>query len=84
MMCNAAIFSLSELREQIKSADLMRQRLKEAFKKTSSEFRDCVYNLLGYKVDRLQNKGGLFRLSSMYAESPNDYLLFKVLKTPEI
>lgn len=56
----------------------MMQRLKEVFKKTSSEFRDCVYNLLGYKVDRLQNKGGLFRLSSMYAESPNDYLLFKV------
>lgn len=54
------------------------QRLKEAFKKTSTEFRDCVYNLLGYKVDRLQNKGGLFRLSSMYAESPDDYLLFKV------
>lgn len=69
---------VQELREQIKSADLMMQRLKEVFKKTSSEFRDCVYNLLGYKVDRLQNKGGLFRLSSIYAESPSDYLLFKM------
>ncbi|XP_026294596.1 mitotic spindle assembly checkpoint protein MAD1 [Frankliniella occidentalis] len=69
---------VQELREQIKSADLMMQRLKEAFKKTSSEFRECVYALLGYKVDRLQNKGGLFRLSSIYAESPNDYLLFKL------
>lgn len=69
---------IQELQEKIKSADIMMQRLKEAFKKTSTEFRDCVYNLLGYKVDRLQNKGGLFRLSSMYAESPNDYLLFKM------
>lgn len=69
---------VQELRDQIKSADLMRQRLKEAFKKTSSEFRDCIYNLFGFKVDRLQNKGGLFRLTSMYAESPSDYLLFKM------
>ncbi|KAK3912120.1 Mitotic spindle assembly checkpoint protein MAD1 [Frankliniella fusca] len=69
---------VQDLREQIKSADLMMQRLKEAFKKTSSEFRECVYALLGYKVDRLQNKGGLFRLSSIYAESPSDYLLFKL------
>ncbi|XP_034238971.1 mitotic spindle assembly checkpoint protein MAD1 [Thrips palmi] len=69
---------VQELQEKIKSADIMMQRLKEAFKKTSTEFRDCVYNLLGYKVDRLQNKGGLFRLSSMYAESPDDYLLFKM------
>jgi hypothetical protein len=38
--------------------------------------------LLGYRIDRIKPK--LYRLSSMYAESPNDHLLFEVCKTTEL
>ena len=69
---------ISDLQEQVKSTELLNQRLKEYFKRTSQEFRDCVYQLFGWKVDRLQNKGAMFRLSSMYAESPSDHLLFQM------
>lgn len=48
------------------------------FKTASHEFREAVYTLLGYKVDGLPNK--VYRLSSMYAEAPDDHLLFKVIE----
>lgn len=65
-----------ELQEQVKSYETKLQRLKEAFKTTSQEYREVCYMLLGYKIDRI--KSSLYRLSSMYAESQDDYLLFKV------
>lgn len=67
----------ADLKERIKSHERQNQRLKEVFKTTSHEFREAVYTLLGYKVDGLPNK--IYRLSSMYAEAPDDHLLFKVI-----
>jgi len=56
--------------------------MQETFKSTSQEFRDVCYMLLGYRIDRIKPK--LYRLSSMYAESPNDHLLFEVCRTTEL
>ncbi|XP_021932556.1 mitotic spindle assembly checkpoint protein MAD1 isoform X3 [Zootermopsis nevadensis] len=67
---------VQELQEQVKSYETKLQRLKEAFKTTSQEYREVCYMLLGYKIDRI--KSSLYRLSSMYAESQDDYLLFKL------
>lgn len=38
----------------------------------SQEFREVVYMLFGYRVDRVGN--GSYRISSMYAETQEDYL----------
>nr|CAD7197640.1 unnamed protein product [Timema douglasi] len=67
---------VEDLRNQVKSYDLKIQRLKEAFKTTSQEYREACYMLLGYRIDRVHHNQ--YKLSNMYAESPNDYLMFKL------
>lgn len=64
------------MKEQVKSYDIKMQRLKEAFKKTSQDFRESCYSLLGYKVDRNESH---YKLSSLYADSPDDYFMFQVI-----
>lgn len=48
----------------------------EAFQRKSREMREIVYRLTGYRVDMLGEKQ--YKLIHMYAESPDDYLLFEV------
>lgn len=67
---------VQELQKQVKSYEMKLQRLKEFFKTTSKEYREACYMLLGYRMDRVEP--GLYRLSSMYAESEEDYLVFKL------
>jgi mitotic spindle assembly checkpoint protein MAD1 len=55
------------------------KRMHETFKSMSQEFREVCYMLLGYRIDRVKPK--LYRLSNMYAESPNDHLMFEVCRT---
>lgn len=50
--------------------------MKEAFKASSHEYRQACYQLFGWRVDR--TKEGQYKLSSQYAESPDDYLFFIV------
>jgi mitotic spindle assembly checkpoint protein MAD1 len=66
----------------VESYEIKVKRMHEAFRITSQEFRDVCYMLLGYRIDRLKPK--LYRLSSMYAESPNDHLLFEVCRKTEL
>ena len=51
-------------------------RLKDAFKSSSQEFRQACYQLFAWRVDR--TKEGMYKLSSQYAESPNDFLFFQI------
>ena len=68
-----------ELQAKLEQAELKNLRLTEVFKKTSRDIREvCCYQLLGYKFDIPGSNQ--YRLMSMYAESPNDYLLFQVRK----
>ena len=64
------------MRSQLTSAELKNKRLMEAFKKTSREIREVCYQLTGYKIDIPTSNQ--YRLTSMYAESVNDFLLFQV------
>lgn len=60
----------------MRSSELQNQRLREVFKVKSQEYREAIYILFGYKVDGLPNK--VYRLSSVYAEGPEEYLIFQV------
>ncbi|XP_050537528.1 mitotic spindle assembly checkpoint protein MAD1 isoform X3 [Daktulosphaira vitifoliae] len=64
------------LKEKLKSQEIQNQRLREVFKKSSQEFRESVYTLLGYKVDGLQNN--MYRLTSQFAFHEEDNLLFQL------
>lgn len=72
----ACVIHISEIRSQLTTAELKNKRLMEAFKKTSQEIREVCYQLTGYKIDIPTSNQ--YRLTSMYAESANDFLLFKV------
>ena len=65
-----------ELKAQVTSAELKNKRLMEVFKKTSQNFREVCYALLGYRIDLVSDNQ--YKLQNMYAESPEDILLFQV------
>ncbi|XP_046404594.1 mitotic spindle assembly checkpoint protein MAD1 [Ischnura elegans] len=67
---------IEELREQLRQAKLLPERLKEAFKMKIKDFRDACYCLFGYKLKLIGV--GRWSLYSMYAESPEDHLLFEI------
>jgi len=70
------VYLISGLKDRLKTQEIQNQRLREVFKKTSHEFRESVYTLLGYKVDGL--KDNMYRLTSIYAFQEEDNLMFKV------
>lgn len=57
--------------EEVQQREKRIQRLHQVFRAKSSEFREAVYALLGYKLDFLPN--GRVRLTSMYAENIADH-----------
>ncbi|XP_017024557.1 mitotic spindle assembly checkpoint protein MAD1 [Drosophila kikkawai] len=63
----------NQLRADLESANGKMRKMKEYFKAASTEFRDVCYMLLGYRIDRIGVNSN-YRISSMYAESPDDYL----------
>ncbi|XP_011502021.1 PREDICTED: mitotic spindle assembly checkpoint protein MAD1 [Ceratosolen solmsi marchali] len=67
---------MQELSELQQKHELKITRLKEAFKASSHEYRQACYQLFGWRVDR--TKESQYKLSSQYAESPDDYLFFIV------
>jgi mitotic spindle assembly checkpoint protein MAD1 len=66
---------VEKLQQKLSSAEKRQQNIIDAFKKTSKEFREVCYILTGYRIDFL--KQNTYRLSHIYAESPNDILLFE-------
>jgi len=66
---------VEDLKEQLRLAEIRRERLVQAFRKTSSDFREVCQTLTGYRIDGLD--GGKYRLSPIYAEQEGDHLLFK-------
>ncbi|KAH8290169.1 hypothetical protein KR054_000741 [Drosophila jambulina] len=63
----------NQLRADLESANGKMRKMKDYFKAASQEFRDVCYMLLGYRIDRIGANSN-YRISSMYAESPDDYL----------
>lgn len=72
---------VNELQEKISSMETRNQRLMEAFKSKSKEMREAVYRLTGYRVDLIENQ---YKLLNMYADSPEDVLMFEMTSTGEL
>jgi mitotic spindle assembly checkpoint protein MAD1 len=64
------------LKQQLQTSELKNLRLEEAFKSTSQKFRSMVYRLLGYQITLKGDRS--YQLMSMYAETPEDFIFFKV------
>ena len=80
---NVSSQEVQELKEQLKSKDIQKQRLLEAFSNTSKSFREVCCQLTGYRIDGLQNNQ--FRLTPTYAENPTDEnLLFRLEQGGEL
>lgn len=73
----ANMMYFSELEKELESANLKMQRLKEVYRKTSQEFCDVSYMLLGYRIVLVSNNK-LYKLYNVYSSSPSDYLMFQV------
>merc|ERR1719285_1318825 len=69
---------VTQLKEQLEKAEVRKQRIMEAFKKTSKDFREVVYELTGYRIDVLADHK--YRVRPLYAETNEQTLLFQ--KTP--
>lgn len=82
---NTAVNSSAEmdkLKKKVEIARLREENLLKTFRKNSLQYREVCYLLTGWKIDAL--KDGLFRLSNMYAEHEEDYLLFQIQSDGEI
>nr|XP_022911768.1 mitotic spindle assembly checkpoint protein MAD1 [Onthophagus taurus] len=67
---------VNSLREQVKTSEIQVQRLKDYFKSSMQEFRNVIYMMMGYKVDKSSNSN--YKLTSMYAERPEDQVCFQL------
>uniref|UniRef100_U5EX09 Putative attachment n=1 Tax=Corethrella appendiculata TaxID=1370023 RepID=U5EX09_9DIPT len=70
------IKEVNTLKAQIQSLESKNQHIKEVYKAAALEFREVCYMLFGYRIDRVGNTN--YRISSMYAESADEYLNFNV------
>lgn len=68
---------IKELEEKLTTAELKNQRLKEVFSKRIQDFRQACYILTGFRIDVVNDDH--FKLTSRYAESQQDFLLFASL-----
>ena len=73
---------VAKMKEELEKAELRKQRLMEAFKKTSHDFREVVYQLTGYRIDVLADHK--YRLTPLYAEGQGDNLLFQKVAGGEV
>ncbi|XP_018334311.1 mitotic spindle assembly checkpoint protein MAD1 [Agrilus planipennis] len=64
------------MREKVVASENKIQQLKDFFKQSMQEFRNVLYMLLGYKIDKLSN--AQYKLTSMYAERPEDQICFQL------
>ncbi|XP_053614336.1 mitotic spindle assembly checkpoint protein MAD1 [Plodia interpunctella] len=65
---------IQQVKQQLENSRIKLKRMKEEFTSSAQEYRNVVYMLLGYKIDRTGHKN--YRISNMYAESSEEYLSF--------
>lgn len=73
---------INALRSKIQSLESKQQHYKEIYRAASLEFREVIYLLFGYRVDRIGNSN--YRISSVYAESEEEYLNFRLNEGGEL
>ncbi|KAK2711842.1 mitotic spindle assembly checkpoint protein MAD1-like [Artemia franciscana] len=70
---SASTKEIEALKAQLESSNRVQERLKEAFRTTSSNFRETIRQVFGYKIDSIPPK---YYMRSIYSASENDRLLF--------
>lgn len=70
------LWQINVLRSKIQSLESKQQHYKEIYRAASMEFREVIYLLFGYRVDRIGNTN--YRISHVYAENENEYLNFRL------
>ena len=73
---------LKELNAEVEKFQKKEKRMMEAFSKTSQDFREVVFSLTGYRIDKLQDNR--YRLRPKYAENQEDNFLFDKSEDGEI
>uniref|UniRef100_A0A1I8PIN8 Mitotic spindle assembly checkpoint protein MAD1 n=1 Tax=Stomoxys calcitrans TaxID=35570 RepID=A0A1I8PIN8_STOCA len=68
---------INQLRTELESMNSKMKKMKECYKSASMEFREVVYMLFGYRIDRVGSNTN-YKLSSMYAEDADHYLNFRL------
>ncbi|GFS85552.1 mitotic spindle assembly checkpoint protein MAD1 [Nephila pilipes] len=68
--------TLQSLKEQLAASERKVRFILENARLKSTEFREAVYRLLGYRIDVPMAE--TYKLSHVYADSRDDYLLFKI------
>lgn len=69
---------VASLKEQIKEKEKQSQRMVDKFKSSLLEFRNVVYMLFGYQIDRPSGSSSRYILRNMYAEQEDDVICFEV------
>ncbi|KAF2353975.1 Spindle assembly checkpoint component Mad1 [Trinorchestia longiramus] len=74
---------VQELEKELKNMEVKHERYMDAFKDRSKEMRELVYRLTGYLV-KPTDENNCYKLSNMYAESPDDFFMFEMASNGEI
>lgn len=73
---------LKELNAELEKFQKKEKRMMEVFSKTSQDFREVVFSLTGYRIDKLQDNR--YKLRPQYAENQEDNFLFEKAEDGEI
>ena len=73
---------LKELNAELEKFQKKEKRMMEVFSKTSQDFREVVFSLTGYRIDKLQDNR--YKLRPQYAENQEDNFLFEKSEDGEI
>uniref|UniRef100_A0A1A9X3N0 Mitotic spindle assembly checkpoint protein MAD1 n=1 Tax=Glossina brevipalpis TaxID=37001 RepID=A0A1A9X3N0_9MUSC len=71
------IKEMNKLRDEVETLNAKIKKMKECYKSAAMELREVIYMLFGYRIDRVGSNTN-YKISSMYAESPDDYLNFRL------
>ncbi|KAL9874417.1 mitotic arrest-deficient 1 [Glossina fuscipes fuscipes] len=71
------IKEMNKLRDEVETLNAKMRKMKDCYKSAAMELREVVYMLFGYRIDRVGSNTN-YKISSMYAESPDDYLNFRL------
>eukprot|EP00095_Tigriopus_kingsejongensis_P000786 maker-scaffold67_size430214-snap-gene-3.28 protein:Tk00786 transcript:maker-scaffold67_size430214-snap-gene-3.28-mRNA-1 annotation:"mitotic spindle assembly checkpoint protein mad1" len=68
---------VKDLKEKLRLAEIRSNRLLEAFKKTSTDFREVICLLTGFKINVVEN---LYTLYPIYSDNQEEHLAFKYVE----
>eukprot|EP00484_Ammonia_sp_Unknown_P007902 CAMPEP_0197052426 /NCGR_PEP_ID=MMETSP1384-20130603/26906_1 /TAXON_ID=29189 /ORGANISM="Ammonia sp." /LENGTH=696 /DNA_ID=CAMNT_0042485163 /DNA_START=15 /DNA_END=2105 /DNA_ORIENTATION=- len=74
---------VEKLSKEIESAKKIRQRMNSLFAKKAGEYREKIYQMLGYNVTLLGD-GKTYRLQHLWMDSPDDEIVLRIDKLEQL